>query len=172
MQHLWTLGILALFVVPAVGCGDSSPTELREPKIARATVKLSLPERVVAVPSTDSRFAMEALVPMVASESAGVNAYIYSMGVEATDEATGATSRAHFINAKAVETIPGGGSVEIPFRVYLSSTGTYRMRVTLDTWDAGAPAGTGNAGSFQLWDNARSGERSLFSGEFRILPPQ
>jgi hypothetical protein len=76
------------------------------------------------------------------------------------------------VRTKSVETIPGGGSVEIPFRVYLSSTGTYRMKVTLDTWDAGAPAGTGNSGSFQLWDNPRSGERTQFSGEFRILPPQ
>jgi hypothetical protein len=142
------------------------------PNIARALVRLSFPERVVAVPSTDSQFAMEASVPMVASESAGVNAYIYSMLVEATDEATAATSRAHFVLTKSVETIPGGGSVEIPFRVYLSSTGTYRVKVTLDTSDAGAPAGTGNAGSFTLWDNPRSGERSLFSGEFRILPPQ
>jgi hypothetical protein len=170
MKRLWTLGVLALFAVPAVGCG--SPTELREPKIARAFVKLSFPERVVALPSTDSQFAMEASVPMVASESAGVNAYIDSMAVEATDEAIGATSRAHFVRTKSVEAIPGGGSVEIPFRVYLSSTGTYRMKVTLDTWDAGPPAGTGNAGSFQLWDNPRSGERTQFSAEFRILPPQ
>jgi hypothetical protein len=170
MKRLWTPGILALFAVAAVGCGN--PNELRPPNIARALVKLSFPERVVAVPSTDSQFAMEASVPMVASESAGVTAYIYAMGVEATDEATGATNRAHFVLAKPVETIPGGGRAEVPFRVYLSDTGTYRVKVTLDTSDAGAPAGTGNAGSFILWDNQRSGERTLVSGEFRLLPPQ
>lgn len=170
MKQSWTLGILAFFAVAAVGCG--SPTELREPKIARALVKLSFPERVVAVPSTDSQFAMEASVPMVAGESGGVNAYIATMGVEATDEATGATSRPHFVRANSAETIPAGGSVEIPFRVYLPSTGTYRMKVTLDTWDAGPPPGTGNSGSNQLWDNPRSGERTQCSGVFRLLPPQ
>jgi hypothetical protein len=170
MKRLWTPGILALFAVAAVGCGD--PNELRPPNIARALVRLSFPERVVAVPSTDSQFAMEASVPMVARESAGVKAYVNAMGVEATDETTGATTRAHFVLARPVEAIPAGGSVEVPFRMYLATTGTYRVKVTLDTSDAGPPAGTGNSGSFTLWDNPSSGERTLVSGEFRLLPPQ
>jgi len=170
MKRLWTPGVLSLFAVAAVGCG--SPNELRPPNIARALVKLSFPEQVVAVPSTDSQYAMEASVAMVASESAGVKAYINAMGVEVTDEATGTNSRAHFVLAGSVEAIPAGGSVGIPFRVYLSSTGTYRVKVTLDTSDAGPPSGTGNAGSFTLWDDARSGEQARRFARFMDAAPR
>ena len=169
MKQSWTLGILALFVVPAVGCGNSSPpTQINIP---RAFVKLSLPERVVAVPSTDSRFAMEVAIPMVVSETAGVGAQIEGVGVEVTDEATGVRSNAVVSRTTPVEHISARGTVELPFRVYVTSTATYRATVTLYVWDDGAPSSTG-AGDVQLWVNPRSGERSQFSGEFRILPPQ
>ena len=169
MNQLWTLGMLALFAVPAVGCGNSSPPT--QTTIPRAFVKLSFPERVVAVPSTDSDFAMEAAIPMVASETAGVGAQIERVGVEVTDEATGVRSTAVVSRTTPVEHISARGTVELPFRVFVQSTATYRATVTLYVWDDGAPSYTG-AGDVQLWVNPRSGERSQFSGEFRILPPQ
>lgn len=173
MKQSWTVATLALFVVPTVGCGNSSlPTRTTIP---RAVVKLSLPQQVVAVPSTDPRFAMEATVPMVASESAGLSAYIYQWRVEATDEATGVTSSPEVFRDRSVETIPAGGSVEIPFRVGLSSRGTYRTRVTLDVTDSGGPSGTVSTGGVPAEGsgiNLPASERSSFSAEFRILPPQ
>jgi hypothetical protein len=173
MKQFWTPVILAFFAVPAVGCGNASPpTQIAIP---RALVKLSLPEQVVAVPSTDPRFAMEATIPMVASESAGRSAYIYQWRVEATDEATGVTSSPAVFRDKSVETIPARGSVEIPFRVCLSSRGTYRTRVTLDTTDSGGPSGTVPTGGVPAEGsgiNLPATERSSFSAEFRILPPQ
>ena len=173
MKQLWTLGILALFAVPAVGCGNGSPPT--KATIPRASVKLSIPAQVVAAPSTDPRFAMEATIPMVASESAGLNAYIYQWRVEATDEATGVTSSPVVFHDKSVETIPAGGSVEIPFRVGLSSRATYRTRVTLDVTDSGGPSGTVPVGGVPAEGsgiNLPATERSSFSAEFRILPPQ
>jgi len=89
MKHSWTLGILALFSVPAVGCGNSSATQTFPPT---ASLKLSPPEQVVAVPGTDSRFAVEAAIPMVVSEVAGVSATISGFVSEATHEATGISS--------------------------------------------------------------------------------
>jgi hypothetical protein len=173
MNQLWTIGILALFAVPAVGCGNSSPTQM---KVPRAAVKLSLPQQVVAVPSTDPRFAMEATIPMIASESAGVSAYINQWRVEATDEATGVTSYPVVFQDGSVETIPAGRSVEIPFRVGLSSRGTYRTRVTLDITDAGGPSGTVPTGGVPAEGsgiNLSATEHSQVSGnEFHILPPQ
>jgi hypothetical protein len=172
MKQLRTLAILALFALPAVGCGNSSPTETTSP---RAVVKFSLPQQVVAVPSTDPAYVLEATIPMVVSETGGVDAYINMLGVKATDEATGVTSYPPIVRLSSAGKIPAGGSVEIPLRVYLSSTGTYSAKVLLDAW-AQAQSGTvstGSAGSLQLWDNARTGERTPFeSGEFRILPPQ
>jgi hypothetical protein len=168
MKQLRTLGILALFAVPAVGCGNSSPTQINIP---RALIKLSLPEHVVGVPSTDSGFAMEAAIPMIASETAGVGAQIERVGVEVTDEATGVRSNAVVSRTTPVEHISARATVELPFRVYVTSTATYRATVTLYVWDDGAPSSTG-AGDVQLWVNPRSGERSQFNGEFRILPPQ
>jgi hypothetical protein len=168
MKHPWTLGILALFAVAAVGCGNSSPTEAKRPN---AVVKFGLPLQVVAVPSTDPGYALEATIPMVVSETGGVDAYINMLGVKATDEATGVTSYPPIVRSKSVGKIPAGGSVEIPLRVYLSGTGTYRAKVLLDAW-AQTQAGT-SAGAFELWDNGRTGERTPFeSQEFRILPPQ
>jgi len=172
MTRSWTLAAITLSAVAMAGCGNSSETPSKPP---RALVKLSLPAQVVAVPSTDSSFAMEAAIPMVASETAGVGAQIQQVGVEVTDEATGVRSRAVVSRTTPVEHIPAGATVELPFRVYVKSTATYRATVTLDVWDDGTPGGTvmtGSAGAGQLWDNQRSGERSLFSGEFRILPPQ
>ena len=49
-------------------------------------------------------------------------------------------------------TIPAGGTVELPFRLGLASAGTYRGRVTIGIWD-------GRAQTFAI-------------GEVRILPPQ
>lgn len=170
MRRTSAVGISALLAVAGLGCGNSS--ELREPTIARALVRLSFPERVVAVPSSDPQFAMEASVPMVASESAGVNAYIYSMGVEATDEASGSTIRVPFVRGNSIGTVPARSSVEIPFRVYLPAIATYRIKVSMDTYDDGQPPGTGNSGSLVLWDNPRSSDRTLVTGEFRLLPPQ
>jgi hypothetical protein len=173
MKRFWTLGIPALFAVASVACGHSStPTA---PKNSRALVKLSLPERVVAVPSADPRFAMEATIPMVASESAGVSAYINQWRVEATDEATGVTSYPLVFRDTLVETIPAGGSVKIPFRVGLSSRGTYRAKVTLDTADAGGPSGTVPTGGVPANGsgiNLSAAVQSQVSGDFRILPPQ
>jgi len=168
MKQLGTLGILALVAVPAVGCGNSSPTQINIP---RALIKLSLPEHVVAVPSTDSSFAMEATIPMVASETAGVGAQIEGVRVEVTDEATGVRSTAVVSRTTPVEHISARGTVELPFRAYVKSTATYRATVTLSVWDDGAPANTGS-GDLPLGVNPRSGERSQFSGGFRILPPQ
>jgi hypothetical protein len=169
MKQLWTLGVLALFAIPAVGCGNSSPAT--QTTIPRAFFKLSLPERVVAVPSTDSDFAMEAAIPMVVSETAGVGAQIERLGVEVTDEASGVRSDAVVSRTTPVEHISPRGTVELPFRVYVKSTAAYRATVTLYVWDDGAPPSTG-AGDVQLWVNQRSGERSQFSGQLRILPPQ
>ena len=156
-----------------VGCGNSTPTQ---EKTKRALVKLSLPQQVVAVPSADPRYAMEATVSMVASESAGVNAYIYQWHVAVTDEATGIISYLVVSQDRPVEIIPAGRSVEIPFRVGLSKTGTYRGRVTLDTVDYGGPSGTAPTGAVPAegsGTNLPAGERSTFSsGDFRILPPQ
>jgi hypothetical protein len=118
---------------------------------------------------------MEAKVSMVASESAGVNAYIYQWRVEATDEATGVTSYPVVFGNRSVETVPAGRSVEIPFSVGLSSMGTYRTRVTLYTVDGGLPSGTVSTGGVPAEGsgiNLPAGERSQCSGEFRILPPQ
>jgi len=95
MHPLWTLGILALFAVPAVGCGNSSPAQ---PKIVRALVTFSMPQRIVAVP-TDPAYAMEVTVPLVVRESAGVTAYIYMLSVRTTDEATGAISYPQVVRA-------------------------------------------------------------------------
>jgi len=150
VKHLWVLGILALFSVPAVGCGNSSATQTFPPM---ASLKLSLPEQVVAVPSTDSRFAMEAAIPMVVSEVAGVSATISGFVSEATNEATGVTSTPYLTVTPAWgNTIPAGGTVELPFRLGLARAATYRARVTIGVWD-------GRAQTFAI-------------GEFRILPPQ
>jgi len=173
MTRSWTLAAVALPALAMVGCGNSSSTPTLPP---RALVKLTFPEPIVAVPSTDSGFAMEASVPMVASETAGVNAYPYQMRVETTAEATGVTNYAKFVVTESVEKIPAGGSVEIPFRVYLSSMGPHRAKVLLDTTDASTPVGvpTGSAAAALevLWGTVPTGERGQWSGEFRILPPQ
>lgn len=165
MKRLWTLGVL----FAAIGCGNSSPTT--QTTIPRAFITLSLPERVVAVPSTDSGFAMEAAIPMVLSEKSGVGAQIEGVGVEVTDEATGVRSTAVVSRATPVEHISARGTVELPLRVYVMSAATYRATVTLYVWDDGAPSSTGS-GDLPLYVNQRSGERSQFSGDFRLLPPQ
>jgi hypothetical protein len=172
MKQLRTLGVLALFAVPAVGCGNSSPTQS---KIVRALVKFSIPQQVVAVP-TDPPYAMEATIPLVARESAGVTAYIYQLSVKTTDEATGGTSYPQIVRLNPTGTIPAGSSVEIPLRVYLPSNGPYRARVILAASDAGGPAGTvptggipadGSGINLSVWE-----QTTFESDEFRILPPQ
>lgn len=168
MKQPRTLGILALLAVPAMGCGNSSPTAT---KPASAVVKFSLPQQVVAVPSTDPAYAVEATVPVILSETGGVDAYINMLGVQATDEATGVTRYPPIVRLESVGKVPAGGSIAVTLRVYLSNTGTYRAKVLLDAW-AQTQAST-SAGAFQLWDNGRTGERTPFeSEEFRILPPQ
>ena len=172
MKQLWTLVILAHFVVPAVGCGKASPTQ---PNIVRAVVEFSIPQQVVAVP-TDPPYAMEATIPLVARESAGVTAYIYQLSVKTTDEATGGTSYPQIVRLNPTGTIPAGSSVEIPLRVYLPSNGPYRARVILAASDAGGPAGTVPTGGIPAEGsgiNMNVWERTTFeSDEFRILPPQ
>ena len=104
-----------------------------------AFLKLSLPEQVVAVPSADSRFAMEAAIPMVVSEVAGVSATISGFASEAANEATGVSSTPYLTVTPAWgNTIPAGGTVEVPFRLGLASAGTYRARVTIGGWDGRA----------------------------------
>lgn len=168
MKRLRTFGILALFAAPAVGCGNSSPTA---PKPASAVVEFGLPQQVVAVPSTDPGYVLEATIPVVLSETGGVDAYINMLGVRMTDEATGGTHYPPIVRLNSVGKVPARGSVEITIRVYLSSTGTYRAKVLLDAW-AQTQASTA-AGAFQIWDNGLTGARTPFeSQEFRILPPQ
>lgn len=172
MNRLWTLGALALCVVQAVGCGNSSPTQ---PKIVRALVTLSLPQQVVAVPA-DPPYAMEVTIPLVARESAGVTAYIYVLSVKTTDEATGAISYPQVTRLNPTTTIPAGGSVEIPLRVSLPGSGPYRAKAVLEASDAGGPAGTVATGGIPADGsgiNMNVSERTTFeSGEVRILPPQ
>ena len=122
------------------------------------------------MPSTDPTFAMEAAIPMVASETAGVGAQIERLGAEVTDEATGVRSSAVVSRTTPAAHIAAHGTAELPFHVYVKSTATYRATVTLFVWDDGAPANTGS-GDLPLDVNQRSGERSQFSGEVRILPP-
>jgi hypothetical protein len=170
MKQLWTLLILALFVVRAVGCGKASPTQ---PNSVRAVVKFSIPQQLVAVP-TDPPYAMEATIPLVATESAGVTAYIYQLSVKTTDEATGGISYPRIVRLNPTATIPAGGSVEIPLRVYLPGNGPYRAIVILSASDAGGPAGTVPTGGIPVdGSNMNVWERTTFeSDEFRILPPQ
>jgi hypothetical protein len=172
MRQSWTRAILALLVVPAVGCGNSSPTQ---PKIVRALVTFSIPQQVVCVPA-DPPYAMEVTVPLVARESAGVTAYIYMLSIKTTDEATGETSYPQTVRLNPTGTIPAGSSVEIPLRVSLPSKGPYRAKVVLDASDAGGSAGTVPTGGIPADGsgiNMNVWERTTFeSGEFRILPPQ
>jgi hypothetical protein len=173
MARVWTLVVTAALAVGAVGCGGSSPTH--RSTIARAVVKFSIPQQVVAVP-TDPPNAMEATIPVVARESAGVKAYIYQISVKATDEATGETSNPQVVRLNPTEIIPAGGSVEIPLRVYLPGSGPYRARVVLDASDAGGPSGTVPTGGVPADGsgvNLSVAVRTTFeSDEFRILPPQ
>ena len=172
MHRLWTLAVVALSALAVGGCGNSS---LTKPKIVRALVKLSIPQQVVAVP-TDPPYAMEATIPLVARESAGVNAYIYQLYVKTTDEATGATGYPQIVRLNPTGTIPAGSSVEIPLRVSLIGHGPYRARVILDASDAGGPSGTVPVGGVPADGsgvNLFASERTTFeSDELRILPPQ
>ena len=138
MHRLWTLAPLALSALAVGSCGNSSPTQ---PNIVRAVVKFSIPQQVVAGP-TDPPYAMEATIPLVVRESAGVTAFIYQVYVKTTDEATEGFSYPQMVRLNPTETIPAGSSVEIPFRVYLPSNGPYRAGVVLNASDAGGPAGT------------------------------
>ena len=148
MKRLWTLGILAaVFGVPGVGCGNSSPPTAARP--ASAVVKFTLPQQVVAVPSADPGYVLEATIPVVLGETGGVDAYINMLGVTVTNEATGGTHYPPIVRLNSVGKVPAGGSVEITIRVFLSSSGTYRAKVLLDAW-AQTQASTA-AGAFQIW---------------------
>lgn len=169
MKRPWTLGILAIVGLAEVGCGNSSPPTAARP--ASTVVKFTLPQQVVAVPSTDPGYALEATIPVVLRETGGVDAYINMLGIKMTDEATGVTHYPPIVRLNSVGKVPAGGSVEITIRVYLASTATYRAKVLLDAWSQ-TQASTA-AGAFQTWDNGLTGARTPFeSEEFRILPPQ
>jgi hypothetical protein len=169
-----TLGLAVLSTFTLLGCGGS-PTEPREMTIERAALKLEvLPQQVVAVRSSDPGFAMEASVVMVARETAGVAAFFNGFNVRVTHEGTGASNYAPIVRLNTVGTVPAGGSVEVPFRVQLSSTGPYRAKVFLTATDAGGPASTGQNGLQPgSWLNGSPADPTTFeSSEFRILPPQ
>jgi hypothetical protein len=169
MKRLWTLGILAVVGFAGVDCGNSTPPTAARP--ASTVVKFTLPQQVVAVPSTDPGYALEATIPVVLTESGGVDAYINMLGMTVTNEATGGTHYPPIVRLNSVGKVPAGGSVEITMRVYLASPGTYRAKVLLDAWSQ-TQASTA-AGAFQIWDNGQTGARTPFeSQEFRILPPR
>jgi hypothetical protein len=107
--------------------------------VQRALVKLILPQQVVAVPSTDTAFAMEATIPMVLTETAGVAAFFNGFAVSVRDESNGTSRYAPIVRLNTVGTVPAGGSVEVPFRVQLSGAGPYRAKVILTVTDAGDP---------------------------------
>jgi hypothetical protein len=161
MIRSWTLAAVALLAVAVAGCGQSSspPTNTR---LEPAVVRFAFPDPVVAEASSDSRFAMEAYVPMVISETSGKgSAYLDDpFVVAATDEATGVLTYpiVTFTNPLRGNGLAPGRSIEAPFRVGLSATGTYRVRVTLNTW---TPV-----------PNSIYNERAQYTGEFRIIPPR
>lgn len=168
-----TLAIPALLALPILGCGGaSSPTA---PKVARATVKFSVPAQIVATASTDARYTLEATVPLVARETAGQSAAFFNgFAVRAIDEASGTSSYLQIVRLNTTGTIPAGGSVEIPFRAFLPGKGSYRAKVILQATDAGGPAGSGDNGlPAGSWLSGTATDSTTFeSDEFRILPPQ
>jgi hypothetical protein len=172
MARLRTPGLMALAAAPLLGCGNST-TPTQAPTV-RALVRISVPQQVAAEPSTDPRYAAEATISIVASESAGVGAYIAQVNVRATDEATGVSIYPPMVRLNATQTVPARGSVELPLRVYLPTSGSYRARVILKTYDAGGPAGTVPTGGLPADGSVTySGEPSnVESEDFEILPPQ
>lgn len=68
MNRSRTLVAVALTAVAMVGCGKSpsSPSPGQT-----AVLRLTFPDPVVAAPSTDPRFALDATVPMVITETSG-----------------------------------------------------------------------------------------------------
>jgi hypothetical protein len=167
MTRSWTLATVAAVAVAVAGCGNSSSSPTQD-RFQPAVVRLSFPDPVVAVPSTDSRFAMEASVPMVISETSGTGwAVIDFVQVGISDETTGLPPNplaiVTFANPRFVGypmadpvTLDPGGTVECPFRVGLHRIGTYSVKVILNTW---TPV-----------PNSIYNDRTQYTGEFRIVP--
>jgi hypothetical protein len=162
-----SFGVMSLAVLLA-GCGGSKAPS--QPTV-RTVLRLSVSQQVTAVPSTDPRYAAEALIDMAATETAGVTAYINGFTVKATDEASGAVSYPQVVRLNTTSTIPAGGSVALPFRVLLAGSGTYRARVSLRVTDAGGPVGTVPTGGVAAdGTGSYTGEATTFeSPEIRIL---
>ena len=168
MTRSWTLVAVALWAVATVGCGNSPSAPTRN---ETAVLRLTFPDPVVAAPSSDPRFALEATVPMVITETSGDGgACISYFQVGIDDAATGVAASPRPIvtfadprfrigsQPPAPLCFGAGKSVEAPFRVSLPSTGTFRVVVTLTAWTA--------------IPNSMYNEYTNFIGEFRIVPPQ
>lgn len=168
MTRLRTLAAVALLAIAMGSCGNSpsapSPRET-------AVLRLSFPDPVVAAPSNDPRFAMEATVPMVITETSGKGgAWISYFGVGIDDAATGLAAsplpvvtfaEPRFligVQPPAPVFLGAGAKVDASFRVSLPRTGTFRVLVTVTAWTA--------------IPNTQYNDLTNYSGEFRIVPPQ
>jgi hypothetical protein len=169
MTRSWTLVAVALMAVAAVRCGNSSSSPTQDSQ-GTGVLRLSFPDPVVAVPSTDSRFAMEAVIPMVVTEVSGAGwAVIDFVQIGMDDEATGLRPNPYpvvtFANPRFVgypmpDPVPvlAGSTVECSFRVGLYQTGTYRGKVILNAWTPRP--------------NSIYNDQTQYSSEFRIVPPR
>ena len=159
---------VAVLTVGIVGCGNAPSSPSARPA---AILRLNVSDPVVGAPSTDTRFAMEATVPMVIAETSGQGyACISYFEFRIDDVATGLpvsplpvitfADRRFQLDVQPPDFLCFGpdSRIEAPFRVSFSTIGTFRVAVTLTAWTKDS---TGPYNS-----------QTRFSGEFRIVPAQ